>query len=228
MYIFEVASFSGAIWGRSIELHKMIENTTSLWANGSNESRTQALLGAVVGPLHETQSYARYELSSRYFYHALRLMSPSQINFSPNLTDGEVMLNLAKCLEIMFATDNRDAIKAQLARVSIDDDQFKSQVAPILLLRSKQDIAHPNSGLSTRHERSVMRDFVMRSVASVSAIMKMVENKIREDSNFLSPVENHSDELAKKVADIQKYLALPGLESASAPIGIEVDGHDTN
>lgn len=221
----EVTGFKGAIWNREIQLHKPIENTSVIMARAFNDERHWTLNVALSGPSHQSASYNRYELSSRYYYHALRLISPIQVNFSPNLVDGEVILNLVKCIEIMFESDNRQKIAAKLVHLGIGRAQFSKQIEPLLLVRSRLDVAHPNSGFSTRHERSVMRDFVIRSITNVTAILQMVEQKIRHDDRFLNPVVAKSpQDLAEMVIDIEKYLAVPPLDAKYACTVVRCNG----
>lgn len=156
-------------------------------------------------------SYMRFVASSAYFHQALRLTSPFQVDFPPDLALGEVVLNLAKCIELLFSP-SRNELRKKLLLLDYTEDQIESQLISIAIVRNELDIGHPLSGFIDADEITELRIFAHRALENVQAMLKRTASKIRSNRQFLAPLTNSGDKDRKKlISKIKTHLAKPSL-----------------
>jgi hypothetical protein len=105
-----------------------------------------------------------------YFHLACRL---AREGCTPGEFTAEVILNLAKLLEVLFPpTSNegsRDAIRARLEFLGFTAKEIEGDFLPAIALRNEIDVGHVQLGLFTIDQRKVIHAYVERA-----------ENRFRE------------------------------------------------
>jgi hypothetical protein len=90
----------------------------------------------------EGNRHRRLVAALTYFQRAMRLQA---VGVEPWEFMGEMIVNLAKCLEVLFpgAPDQtREAIREGLRAVGYEDDEVEAHFVPVEILRSQLDSAH--------------------------------------------------------------------------------------
>lgn len=163
-----------------------------------------------------SKSYNRFATCCLYYRHALRLRSPRQVTFPPYTALPEVLLNLAKCIELLFSASSRNDLRDKLKTVGYSKERIESQLIPILIIRNEVDVGHASSGITEDDEISVLRKFVDRSVLNVGSLLMAVSQKISVTDDFLAPLpESGPIDRAKLIASLKKYLSDSQLEPIS-------------
>jgi hypothetical protein len=180
---------------------------------GAPSFRSTAISSAVNLIPVNSPSYARFVTCSLYYQHALRLLSPHEVSFAPYVVASEVILNLTKCIELLFPHNrDRDVLAKKLEDVGYTSNQIESQLISILVVRNEFDIGHGSSGVSTIEEISILREFLIRSVANVRALLLAVARKVNENPNFLAPMRMNMDrENRRRLRRLTDNLAEPPL-----------------
>ena len=90
-----------------------------------------------------------------YFHVAVRLCVSGD---SPWEFMAESILNYAKCLEILFVTSgtSMDDTRRELKKLSYDEEEIEGDFVPILLLRSRIDVAHPRVAIFKSKDLKVL------------------------------------------------------------------------
>lgn len=209
---FEIISCHGRIGNRVLTVGHQAENLSATFARADSETRLEAVDAALMRLDQRSNSYGRFEVASRYYKHALRLMSPIAINFPILVTRPDVLLNLAKCIEILLGTSNRDAARDKLRAFGFTPEETESAFISILVVRNKLDVGHAASGIATRDDVSTLRRFVDRSIQNIGELLRRVQIQMMDNQDLLPPFTNDSaDERAKLVEEIKTYLAAPQL-----------------
>jgi hypothetical protein len=209
----DIVSISGTVSGRPISVIYPSESYSLLLAKLDANTREEAFQDTLLGPNPNQQSYQRYIVSSRYFHHALRLLSPHQVNYIPYTAHAEVLLNLAKCIEILFSTSNRDMLRQRFRELGFNQSQIDSQIIPILVARNDIDVGHPLSGEATKEEIAVLRKFVDRSVKNVATILRVVAKRIIIQEDYLEPLRAQKNKDRQKLVNkLRGYLEEEGLD----------------
>ncbi len=209
-----IESIEGTVAGRSVIAIYAAESYGIHLANVTPEFRLQAINKSLKGLPSSNPSYNRYLLSCRYYHHALHMISPAEINYLPYAMYSEVLLNLAKSIEILFNTGNRDALRTAILKLGYTSEQIESQIIPILVIRNDIDVGHPSSGDALPEDISTLRQFVDRSVINVTAILQNVWDIICEGKNILEPMEPSSfSKKEKLISRLRNYLSDPPLNS---------------
>ncbi|WP_157201969.1 hypothetical protein [Massilia sp. Root335] len=157
-------------------------------------------------------SYMRFVTCSSYFHQALRLMSPYQVNFAPDITLPEVLLNLAKCIELLFPSSNRDDLRKKLLMLGYSKEQIESQLISIIVVRNEIDVGHPLSGLVNQEEITALRVFTQRAIENVQAMLKKTAANIRNNTQFLAPLTNSgASSRSKLIEKLTRHLETPSL-----------------
>ena len=216
----DIASVKGTVAGHPVAALYPAESYSILLASVDAALREERIRSALQGPSVDNPSYPRFVASTRYFHHALRLIAPTEVNYVPYSAHAEVLLNLAKSIEILFSAPTRDALRGRLRELGYSDEQIESQIVPILLVRNEIDVGHPTSGQATPEDVATLRRFVDRSLQNVAAILQNVWRHIFLNQSFLDPLHGPADpDRAKLIAKLQAYLEAPRLDpSARTPI----------
>jgi hypothetical protein len=211
----DIESVKGTIAGCKVSALYPAESYSILLASVDAELRNERVLNTLQAPSVNSQSYSRFVASTRYFHHALRLISPTEVNYVPYSAHSEVLLNLAKSIEILFGP-SRDALRERLRALGYSDGQIESQIVPILLVRNEIDVGHPTSGCATSEEVAILRQFVDRSLKNVATILQDVWQRILIDKTFLDPLPvDGGVERAKLITKLKGYLTAPSLAPAA-------------
>lgn len=216
----DIHSVRGTIAGRRVSALYPADSYSILLASVDAELRDERIRRALQAPSFNNPSYSRFVASTRYFHHALRLIAPMEVNYVPYSAHSEVLLNLAKSIEILFSAPSRDALRARLRALEYTEEQIETQIIPILVVRNEIDVGHPTSGHATPEEVATLRRFVDRSLKNVAAILQNVWQRIILDEAFLDalPGDGGADR-TKLIAKLKTYLAAPGLDpSARTPV----------
>ncbi|MBE9594257.1 MAG: hypothetical protein IMF19_12365 [Proteobacteria bacterium] len=134
-----------------------------------------------------------------YFSHALRL---SQIQPIKETFVAEVILNLTKCLEILFS-DVRDNVRTECKKLGFSTDFIEKRIIPIFLLRSKLDVAHVTSFPIEYEDRNNVLRFVNSAFYFVHKVLQKTEDELLS-GNFKLPKRGRTD---KKRTDILSAIA---------------------
>jgi hypothetical protein len=93
-----------------------------------------------------------------YFHRAVRLERSGATAFE---FTGEVMLNLAKCLEVLFpaavGVGTRDAVRAGLGSLGYSVEDIETWFMPAMALRSQVDVAHVRLTLLSYEQRKTVQ-----------------------------------------------------------------------
>jgi hypothetical protein len=116
-------------------------------------------------PKHRRVAGALY-----YYRQALRL---SQLQLDQIALTPEVVLNLTKALEIIF-TNDRDIARERARTLGLTNGEIEKVLIPILLIRSRFDIAHVATGPLSPKERNILVSFSSRATAGVGNILDRV------------------------------------------------------
>ena len=209
-------SVEGTIAGRTVSALYPAECYSIHLATIGPTTREDALRNALRGPNPNEQSYARFVVSSRYFHHAIRLLSPNQVNYVPYAACAEIVMNLAKALEILFSAPSRDALKERFITLGYTSDQIESQIVPILIVRNQIDVGHPSSGELACDEIAVLRKFVDRAVQNVASVLKLVRVRTIAEPDFLAALSTEPDrDRSKLIGRLKCSLESDPLEPGS-------------
>ena len=216
----DIESVRGAVAGQNVAALYPANSYSILLASVDVELREKKIKNALLGPSFDNPSYPRFVVSTRYFHHALRLIAPLEVNYLPYSAHAEVLLNLAKSIEILFSTASRDALRQRFRELGYSDAQIESQIVPIFLVRNEMDVGHPTSGYANPEDVATLRRFVDRSIQNVAAVLQNVRQRISLDQNFLASLPGDvGADRAKLVAKLTAYLKAPSLDpDARTPI----------
>jgi hypothetical protein len=220
----DIESVAGTVSGQKVAALYSAESYSILLASVDAELREERIKNALLGPSIENPSYSRFAASTSYFHHALRLISPLEVNYVPYSAHAEVLLNLAKSIEILFSAPSRDALRERLRELGYSDSQIESQIVPILLVRNEMDVGHPASGHANTEDVATLRRFVDRSLKNVAAILQTVWQRICSNQNYLASLPGDGDtDRARLTAKLKAYLKEPSLDpGARTPIIISI------
>lgn len=209
----EVDSLAGVVAGRKVDALYPAQSYSILLADLDAEFRDERVRCAFQGPSEENPSYPRFLVSTRYFHHALRFIAPTEVNYVPYSAHAEVLLNLAKAIEILFDTAKRDVLRKILPSHGYTTEQIESQILPILIVRNEIDVGHPTSGDVSPEDVAALRRFVDRSIKNVAAILQNVWRSICAGETVLKPLPGSgAADRAKLVAKLKAYLDEPPLD----------------
>ena len=221
----DVALVEGTISGRSLRALYPAESYSLIVACVDQQTRDAAIRTSLLGPAQNQSSYPRFVASASYFRHALRLLSPREVNYAPYVVYAEVLLNLAKCVEILVSGKDRDDQRKKFRELGFTHDRVETIIMPIIFIRNKLDVAHPTSGYRTKEEIAVLRKFVDRAVKNVSQLLRWISQQIAVKDDFLKPLPGlPSDERSKLIKKLESYLDNEELDPTSTtPIVFSAD-----
>lgn len=210
----DVRSITGNISGRDFKVTYPGLAYSILVNEYSPAERGSVIAGAVNLVNVGSPSYLRYVTCCLYYQHALRFLSPYEVSFSEFVALPEIILNLSKCIELLFPSGSRDELKKSLLKTGYSEEQISSQLISIIILRNQFDVGHITSGGVTAEEIEILRQFCNRSVGNVRALLKSVAVKIGENQNFLQPLSKiMSSDNKKRLEQLEIHLSKPSLES---------------
>jgi hypothetical protein len=155
-----------------------------------------------------------------YYRHAKRIseLQPDQVVFV-----AEVLLNLAKAIEILMAgskaekgQQTNDRVRARARSWGFTDRQIEEWIIPILLLRNQVDIAHASLTPLSPDERSLVIDFSHKSLERVGQMLADVLDGVKNGRIVLDPVSSSPDSDRRKLlAAIAEYVNEPKEDTTS-------------
>lgn len=171
----------------------------------TNEAVRESTFSEVVGiPFPADAKTIRLLLAALYYQQAERLRSVRESRVS-ELNTAEILLNLSKSLEVLFGS--RDATREGCAELGFTKEEIESQVIPILLLRSKIDVAHPVARRMPATDVEVLRDYAARAISNVQAVLHRAVRAVT--AGRWSPqaiAEDMNKERAELMARMRSYL----------------------
>lgn len=142
----------------------------------------------------------RIVMAIYYFRHAVRLANLEPADQSMT---AEVILNLSKAIEIIFSPD-RDRLRSRAKEWGFDSTFIEEKIVPILLMRSKLDVAHVATGpLSFAQHQTILR-FTSMALVHVSSLISRIVEMSQSGDIELDPV---SESLDKEKADLLQKIA---------------------
>lgn len=164
-------------------------------------------------------------LAAAYYLHvANRLLAAgySQWEFM-----AEAVLNFDKSLRVLFG-HRRDEVRRGLRNLGFGREQIEDQFVPILLLRSKLDVAHPRLLRPSKEQRLTIYDFLVDTPQRMNKVLKRALAALTSGDSSFIPAEmrsdpssiNEIDALCQSMKDAKKWdqrpysndAALSGLE----------------
>ena len=114
-----------------------------------------------------------------YFHQACRLSRAGEV---AGEFLGEVVLNLAKALEVLFpatgTTGSIDAARAGLQKLGVDSAVIEADLVPAIALRNNIYSGHVQLALFTREHLQLIHDFTERAEAAFRTMLDWLLSKI--------------------------------------------------
>lgn len=141
-------------------------------------------------------------VSALYYYRQAKRLAAIQPCPEPFVS--EIVLNLAKAIEIVFRTPDHELIRARAREWQCDMEQVEQFLIPILILRNKFDVAHPAITPLTFEQRSTVSRFSMSTIRHVGMLLIDVSAKVR---GGLIALEGSAGSLGMEKRDILDRIA---------------------
>jgi hypothetical protein len=136
-----------------------------------------------IGILSEP-SRRRLVAGLHYFHQACRL---SRAGATVGEFLAEVVLNLSKCLEVLFPPKgdgrSRDAIRRGLRAFGISDDDIECDFLPAVALRNEIDVGHVELGLFKMEQLKIIHGFTERAEGAFRTMFEQLLEQI-ESAKF--------------------------------------------
>jgi len=132
-----------------------------------------------------------------YFQQALRLESPHETSV-PSLNVGEIALNLAKAVEVLFSSE-RDKIRQKCSLIGYTDVQVESQIIPILVIRNQLDVAHAAGTSISEEDTRTIHDYIRISVSNVRNLLLRVGSSLTKSIDVLDPLPTIKETDRRKI-----------------------------
>jgi hypothetical protein len=121
----------------------------------------------------------------------------------------EIILNLAKSIEVLFSSD-RDRLRGTAKSWGFDSDFIEEKLVRLLLIRNMLDVAHAAVTPLTSAQRETLQAFVFDAECFVKDTLLKVSELIGRSRIPADPVDR-PDELdidkAKLLDEIARYFA---------------------
>lgn len=141
-----------------------------------------------------------------YLRQARRLTS---IQPCPEPFVSEIVLNLAKAIEILFRGENREALRVRAREWNYDRDEVDQFLIPILILRSSLDVAHPALTQLSPEQRSTVIGFSFEAIRHVEKLLLHVGTSLFAGAIRLEePSESVEKDKSQLLKRITEYLDL--------------------
>jgi hypothetical protein len=153
------------------------------------ERNQQEATQAIHDWLGQRRDSLRLVMAAYYFRHAMRLavLEPDRQSMA-----AEVILNLAKAIEIIFSSD-RKQLRAKAKEWGFDSAFIEHKVVPILLIRSELDVAHVTSApLSSTHIHTLISRLVEMSQAGHLVFDPVSESMDKDKDRLLRRIAEYA------------------------------------
>jgi hypothetical protein len=188
----------------------IIEKTTIPVRTMSEEERISYAKAAI--NLCETRaaSVERFIIACIYYQQALRFQSLHESPI-PTLNVAERVLNLAKCVETLLGSD-REKVRAICRSIGYTENQIESWIIPLLLIRSKFDVAHAVGTRMPSKDIKTVRDYADRSIHNIRNLLIRVAQHLDSGEDILKPVGGNSDkERVELCESLRTHMKQPNL-----------------
>ena len=125
-----------------------------------------------------------------YFHVACRLARQGS---TPGEFLAEVLLNLAKTLEVLFPSSgggqSRDAARSGLRTLGFSDDVIEGNLMPAMALRNEIDVGHVELGLFTMDQLRVLHAYTERAEVAFKDLLDRILERVSSGSFEIAPHE---------------------------------------
>jgi hypothetical protein len=172
----------------------------------STEGRESAVCQVIKDWLGQNDDSIRILMSANYLRQALRL---SRLEPDRQLMAAEVILNLAKAIEMLFSSD-RNALRKKSHEWGIESKFIEQWIVPILLIRNELDVAHVTSAANLNTDHRAILDFMDRACTKVNELVSRVLDMYFSGKVTLDPPTKAIDNQRRKLLDkIAAYASTP-------------------
>jgi hypothetical protein len=144
-----------------------------------------------------------------YFHVACRLARNGQTpgDFLP-----EVILNLAKTLEVLFPPEGdghtRNAVRANLLKLGYSEIQIESDFIPAMALRNEIDVGHVELGVFTMDQLTSLHSYTERAETAFRELLRRVVTKVESGEFEIAPysLEKPRPEAVKTIVTLREAM----------------------
>jgi len=137
-----------------------------------------------------------------YLRHAHRLFD---LEPDPQSMTAEVLLNLAKALEIVFSS-NREELRRKANAWGFEKEFVEKKIVPVLLFRNQVDVAHPAAAPLTLEQWNTVRGFLAAAMVHVREVLRRVTELVMSGGIELDPMPESLDKEKEKLLEtLKKY-----------------------
>ena len=105
----------------------------------------------------------------------------------------EVLLNLAKALEVLFPPKGdgrvRDAVRAGLLTLGYSEENIEADYIPVMALRNELDVGHVELGLLARDHLEVLHAYTERVEKPFRDLLKTLLDKVEANEFEVEPYQ---------------------------------------
>jgi hypothetical protein len=147
-----------------------------------------------------------------YFNRAVRLDCSGATAFE---FTGEVMLNLAKCLEVLFppadGRQSRDAVRSGLASLGYSKVEIETWFMPALLLRAEVDVAHVRLTLFSYEQLKTIQDYAEQVESHFRKMIQTLIAAVEDGSFSITPYQDAGPDrkVTEMLTRLRSNLAAP-------------------
>jgi hypothetical protein len=151
----------------------------------TTEQNTERIKESLVDWTGFKEEHRPFFSALSYFRQAYRL-ALIQPGAEPMVS--EILLNLAKAIEVIFRSNKHEEIRRQAATWGFPSDEIEEVMLPILILRSNLDVAHVALAQLTVAERDTVVAFSLQALSNMEAVIDRVSKGLFSGSIRLTPI----------------------------------------
>jgi hypothetical protein len=132
-------------------------------------------------------SHRRLAGALHYFHVALRLGRAGQVagEFLP-----EMLLNLAKSLEVLFHPGRRDDVRAGLAALGFETEWGEKYIVPAIALRNELDVGHVTLAVFSQAQLEAVHAYVEQAEERFRDLFSRVLERFRDGTFVPAPYDD--------------------------------------
>ena len=167
----------------------------------TTENNQEEAIQAIRDWVGQRRDSLRIVMATYYFRHAIRLavLEPDRQSMA-----AEVILNLAKAIEIVFSSD-RERLRAKAKEWGFDSDFIERKVVPILLIRNQLDVGHAASAPLSSTQHQAILDFTDRALTHIHTLISRLVEMSQSGPVGFDPVsesmDKDKDRLLERIAE---------------------------
>lgn len=135
-------------------------------------------------------------LGALYYYHVARRLSDA--GRGPHEFMAEIILNLAKVLEILFGP-TRDEIRRQLLLLGFEARIIEERYVPVMILRNELDVGHPLSSALGEPELLIIHRYLAHSLQDFRSLLNEIFVARQQGKFPLKPSDSTSSPDKKRI-----------------------------